>query len=155
MILNDIVQRIKDQYIQNWFSQLENYAKLDTYRTFKSTFEPQKYITCLNNWCHFYSLARFRCSAHKFAIEEGRYRNQERNNIICQQCNLHMIDNEYHFLLICPSYTELRNTHLPRYLRTWPTITKFKFLINTNSEIKIRNLATFLYHTFKKRNSQQ
>ena len=139
VILNDIVQRIKDQYIQNWFSQLENYAKLDTYRTFKSTFEqPEKYITCLNNRCHFYSLARFRCSPHKLAIEEGRYRNQERSNRICQQCNLHMIENEYHFLLICPSYTELR-----------------KVLINTNSEIKIRNIATFLYHAFKKRNSQQ
>mgnify|MGYP000225818358 FL=1 len=46
VILNDIVQRIKDQYIQNWFSQLENNAKLNTYRTFKSTFEPEKYITC-------------------------------------------------------------------------------------------------------------
>ena len=30
VILNDIVQRIKDQYIQSWFSQLENYVKLDT-----------------------------------------------------------------------------------------------------------------------------
>ena len=63
VMLNDI-----DQYIQNWFSQLENYAKLDTYRTFKSTFEPGKYITCLNNRCHFYSLAKFRCSAHTLAI---------------------------------------------------------------------------------------
>ena len=26
VILNDIVQRIKDQYIQNWFSQLGHYA---------------------------------------------------------------------------------------------------------------------------------
>ena len=65
VILNDIVQRIKDQYIQNWFSQLENYAKLYKYRTFKSTFEPEKFITFLNNRCHFYSLAIFRCSAHK------------------------------------------------------------------------------------------
>ena len=45
VIINDIVQRIKDQYIQNWFSQLISFAKLDTYRTFKSTFEPEKYIT--------------------------------------------------------------------------------------------------------------
>ena len=89
VILNDIVQRIKDQYIQNQFSQLENYAKLDTYRIFKSTFEPGNYITCLNNRCHFYSLAIFRCSAHTLAIEEGRYRNQARNNRICQPCNLY------------------------------------------------------------------
>jgi len=84
-----------------------HYAKLDTYRTFKSTFEPEKYITCLNNRCHFYSLARFRCSAHKLTIEEGRYRNQEKNSRICQHCNLNMIENKYHFLLICPFYTEL------------------------------------------------
>ena len=71
VILNDIVQRIKDQYIQNWFSQLENYAKLDTYRIFKSTFEPGNYITCLNNRCHFYSLAIFRCSAHIY-LELGQ-----------------------------------------------------------------------------------
>ena len=60
-----------------------------------------------------------------------------------------------HLKLKCPSYTELRNTHIPRYYRTWPTINKFRLLINTNSEIKIRNIATFLYHAFKKRNSQQ
>ena len=35
VILNDIVQRIKDPYIQNWFSQIEKYAKLDTNTTFK------------------------------------------------------------------------------------------------------------------------
>jgi len=64
-----------------------------------------------------------------------------------------MIENEYHFLLICPFYTELRNTHIPRYYRTWPTATEFKLLINTYSEIKIRNLATF--HAFRKRDSQQ
>ena len=51
-------------------------------------------------------------------------------------------------------YTELRNTHIPRYYKTWPTATKFKLLINTNSEIKIRYLATFLYQAFRKRNSQ-
>ena len=31
VILNDIVQRIKDQYTQNWFSKLAHYATLDTY----------------------------------------------------------------------------------------------------------------------------
>ena len=62
-----------------------------------------------------------------------------------------MIENEYYFLLVCPFYTELRNTHIPRYYRTWPTATKFNLLVNTNSEIKIRTLATCLYHAFRKR----
>ena len=42
-----------------------------------------------------------------------------------------------------PSYTELRNTHIPRYYRTWPTITKFKLLINTNAESCNFSLSCF------------
>jgi len=30
-------------------------------------------------------------------MEEGRYGHQERNSRIFQQCNLNMIENEYHF----------------------------------------------------------
>jgi len=66
-----------------------------------------------------------------------------------------MIENEYHYLLIGPFYTELRNTYIPRYYRTWPTATAFKLLLNTNSEIKLRYFATLLYHAFRKSNSQQ
>ena len=66
-----------------------------------------------------------------------------------------MIENQYHLLLICPFYSELRNTHLPRYYRTWPTTTKFELLIITKSEIKIRNIKYFLYQAIRKRNSQQ
>ena len=97
-------------------------------------------------------------TSHNLEIKLSVHKNNiivERNNRICQQCNLHMIENEYPFLLICPYYTELQNMHIPRYYRTWPTITKFNLLININSELKIRNLATFLYHAFTKRNSQQ
>ena len=44
----------------------------------------------------------------------------------------------------------LPSTHIPRYYRTWPTATKFKLLINTNSEIKTRNLATLPLSCFQK-----
>jgi len=44
VILNDIIQQIKEQFI-HWFSQLTYFAKLDnTYIIFKSTFEPEKSI---------------------------------------------------------------------------------------------------------------
>jgi len=42
-----------------------------------------------------------------------------------------MIESEYHVLLICTFYTELRNTHIPRYYRTWLAATKFELLIHT------------------------
>ena len=62
----------------------------------------------------------YRCSA-QLAVIEGRYRNQERNNRICQKCNLNGIENQSHVLPICPFCTELPNTHIPIYYITWPT----------------------------------
>ena len=32
----------------------------------------------------------------------------------CQSCNLNVVENEYHFLLVCPAYRNLRNSILPK-----------------------------------------
>ena len=37
-----VIGQIKDSYIQTWFSDLDNSAKLQCYRSFKSYFEPEK-----------------------------------------------------------------------------------------------------------------
>ena len=34
-------------------------------------------------------------------------------HIICQHCSMNMIENEYHFLLVCPKYNRLRIKYLP------------------------------------------
>lgn len=70
-------------------------------------------------------LSRFRCSSHKLAIEEGRYRNIERNERLCTKCNMKQIETEYHFLLVFPYYNDLRKTCLSRYYCTWSNINKF------------------------------
>ena len=53
-------------------------------------------------------LTRFRLSSHELHIERGRYENIPRDERICQCCNMSQIESEYHFLFVCPLYTELR-----------------------------------------------
>ena len=57
-------------------------------------------------------LAKFRCSAHNLMVEQGRFINVGRCNRICQFCNMNCIEDEYHFLLVCPVYRDLRHKYL-------------------------------------------
>ena len=41
-------------------------------------------------------------------VEEGRFRGIERNLRICSLCPMNIMEDEYHFLLVCPTYRELR-----------------------------------------------
>ena len=43
------------------------------------------------------ALSKFRVSAHNLAIEKGRHKNIPRNERKCRNCNLNVIENEYHF----------------------------------------------------------
>ena len=73
-----------------------------------------KYISCISIEKHRVAL-RFRCSAHKLDFEEGRYRNIERNNRLCQCCQMNVIEDEFHFLLVYPAYRHIRISVLPKY----------------------------------------
>ena len=91
------------------------------------------------------ALTSFRVSSHKLQIERGRHLNIPRNERICRNCNSNMIENEYHFLLICPKYSDLRNKYIKRYYFTWPTIQKFTNLMSKNSKFIVNNLSKFIY----------
>ena len=97
--LKSIIQRLYDQYFQKFYSDIRTSTKLSTYNLLKNEFVVEKYITCVTNDKHRIALTRLRCSAHKLAIEEGRFRNIDRAQRKCNMCNMGCIENEYHFYL--------------------------------------------------------
>lgn len=124
--LNYIIQRIYDQHNQCWVYSIENCIKLNTYCTFKTCFQLEPYLLKVENPRHSRALSRLRCSALSLAIEEGRYNNTGRHYRKCIFCNLNAIESEYHFVLVCPLYKELRSQLLPRYYCSRPTLTKLR-----------------------------
>jgi len=67
-------------------------------------------------------------------------------------CTGNMIENEFHFLLSCPVYSELRQKYMKRYYCTWPTIRKVTSLMTSNSKLQLLNTAKLLYFANKIRN---
>ena len=100
--ISKVIERIHDQYIQQWYQNINTSSKLESYSKYKSILEYEKYLDCIQNNKHRIALTRLRCSAHKLAIEEGRHRNVDRNNRVCTKCNMGLIECEYHFVLVCP-----------------------------------------------------
>ena len=148
-----IRQRILDTYKQTWYSEINNSSRLDAYRLFKHNFELESYLNIEMNKKYKLALTRFRTSSHSLMIETGRYDDTARNQRICQFCNMGKVEDEYHFLLVCPYYRDLRRKFLKPYFCHWPTLMKFETLLLKTSKHSVTSLSKYIYFAFQKRNS--
>ena len=54
------------------------------------------------------ALTNFRVSSHDLMIEKGRHLNISRDDRTCKYCTINTLENEYHFLPVCPHYLDMR-----------------------------------------------
>ena len=150
--INTFINRLKDQYLQDWTGAVNSSSKLNTYyNKFKLSFSYEKYLDVLNIRKFRYIYASFRSSSHDLEIEKGRYMNIERCQRLCTLCNLNIVEDEYHFLLCCETYIDLRKLYLPKKYFDNPSKHKFTILMATQNDILIKSVATYLHYAFKKR----
>ena len=89
-------------------------------------------------------LFKFRSSCLPLAIKTGRHENIPNHKRLCNYCNMNVIENEYHFLLVCPAYSVIRKQYIPRYFIQWPCLNKFYSLSNTNSLLVLKKIALYI-----------
>ena len=95
--------------------------KSRTYALFKTEWRFEPYLTCVEDRSKRVLLSKFRIGISPLRIETGRYEQVDRNHRgipekqrTCKCC-IHvsdMVENEYHFLLICPAYERERKVLL-------------------------------------------
>ena len=146
---NVIKQRIIDTYRQRWHENVSNSQQLISYYRLKQTHDFEKYLDIIKETKFRSSLTRFRVSSHYLRIESGRYENIPRENRICINCPMKVVENEYHFLLVCPMYRHLRIKYFKPYFCHWPSL--YTLMSSTNTKT-ILNLAKFIYFANKLRN---
>ena len=97
-------QIIVDKYALIWSDSLQNVSKLKTYRTFKTTFERENYITLNLNKIERSQLAQLRFGILPLRIETGRYVGESPDITPCRRCNQQTVESEMHFLFECPLF---------------------------------------------------
>ena len=93
-------------------------------------------------------------SSHKLRIETDRYsRNRmdrvQRKCLIPLNCNLNDLEDEYHFVLICPMYNDLRTTYIKKYYFRRPSLYTCVELFKSTNKPTVKNLSKYVYEAFK------
>lgn len=148
-----IKQRIFDNARQELFEILENSTKCFLYRHLVDNLTLQQYLCKYIPKRNRIALTRLRLSAHALYIETGRYRNIVRNERICRICNSEDIEDEYHFLFICPFYQVLREKRIKLYYWKKPSVFKLIQLLSTTNVKELTMLSKYIYDATQLRNS--
>ena len=80
----------------------------------KNEFLYEEYLDIVHNKNLRRYLTKVRLSSQNLKMETGRYgRNRiERNQRYSDFCNTRDIEDEYHFVCVCPAYSDLRYKHI-------------------------------------------
>ena len=61
------------------------------------------------------------------------------------QSEYNVVENEYHFVLECNIYTDLRTQYIPNYYRCMLNMYKFVDLLNVENPTIIKRLVVYIY----------
>ena len=147
--INIFKQRLIDMFTQNWICTLEGSSRYTLYREYKYTFGAEKYLSQQIPFKFRKVLIKFRAGLLNLNINEGRWKNIVLPERICPLCNSD-IENEFHFLYICPFDTHIRKKYFPTNMQTCVCMTLFTKFMQTEV-ISVTNLSYYLYHAFEER----
>jgi hypothetical protein len=151
IFLSLVKQRLRDQFMQNWHGRLENSSRALFYLNI-SNFKFQTYLDSFTNEKMCKSLSRLRVSSHRLQIEAGRWSRpvpMPINERLCSVCNI--LEDEFHFVLECRIYNDIRSKYIPAKYWRRPSMSKFIELLEIQNHEIIRNLGTYIWNAFKKR----
>lgn len=148
--LPELKNRLIDNFIGELRRGLESCSSMSLYREISETLELAPYTIKLHNRKQRNAMAKLRLSSHCLLIETGRHNGITRENRKCTLCSRNDIEDEFHFVLICPLYHELRMIYIKRYFTHTPSMFKFLELLNSSGKT-LRNLALYINKAFKMR----
>ena len=142
-IISSIDLRLKDQFKQNWFADMNISSKGLCYRIFKCDFDMEKYLSILP-----YNLAtlfcKYRCGSHRLPVETGRWQSVARNERLCHLCDSSDIGDEFHYIMSCRFFANERKQLLPLYYCRNVNIIKFQQLFTSRSNSVLAKLCKFI-----------
>lgn len=147
-----IKQRIFDQAKQEIFACFENSSKCSFCRYLISQHCLQCYLTKPIPAKFQKCISKIRLSSHILAIETGRFNRTTRNQRKCIYCNINCVEDEFHFLLVCPLYDIFRKKYIKPYFWRRPSTFKLVQLLSSENVKIMINLGKCINNSLKLRN---
>ena len=116
----------------------------------------EKYLSIDLSYICRKTIANFRCSSHNLAIEKGRHNNVEREFRFCKFClqrNVYVIEDEFHFFMVCPMYNTLRDMYFRPEWKMNINEQKFYRIMKLSDARSLLLISKFLVSAFEYRKS--
>jgi hypothetical protein len=134
---------LKDQYLHQWYTRIDNDDLYINYRMFKPNFGQDAFFTLLPNECMI-TLLKFRTTNNALPVNKLRYNNVVRGDRICTKCNVNEVGDEFHYLFVCPYFADTRKQYLPCYFWRFPNSIKYCNLFASNKKHLLLKLKHFV-----------
>ena len=110
-------QRLIDNYSQEWNTEIEKSLVLQLYKTCKTTLSYENYLDMIPKKTIDFFITRMNISAHELRIQTGRFGQNRlpRNERYCLCCKNNDVEDEYHFILKCPCFLDIRKKFIKKY----------------------------------------
>ena len=149
MFLSIFKQRVSDTFLQNWNEGIANSSRARSYSLF-SNFSYKIYLDHLSLEKFRHAISRIRMSSHRLEIERGRWHRPQSIPIDDRKCRVcGSLEDEFHFILQCSLYTDLRKKYIKPYFWKRPNVPKFVELMTSENRIIIRNLAYYVFESLQ------
>ena len=129
--------------------RISNSKKLNILMKFYRSGTRPYYVDFLKNRAETAMLSKLRISAHKLAIEGGRYMNIPKQERICTACNSGEVEDEEHFLLSCSQ----RQALCSKLIKLNYQGLNLRIILNNNNHSILKMSASFIENCFKQRES--
>ena len=106
--------RSKDQFIQKWISNKNNhkFSVSECYKSFETSFQMEHYLSLMSGHNKvLFTKPGF--NLLKFPVVTGRYEGVLYDERHCTFFNANLIGNEFHYLLVCKKFQDLRERYIP------------------------------------------
>ena len=140
-LVESVKQRLKDLYINEWQSKVDESTSCLNYRLYKDNFRIEPYLTRLPfNFRK--TLISFRTRNHRLPVEVGQWYKVAINERKCPTCNT--LGDEFHYLFRCSLFSRERARYIKHHFITNPNIIKFKQLMDVSNISELKKLCKFL-----------
>ena len=142
-------KRVIDAFLQKWNNDMNMCNYLPILKYYKINFGYEMYLDTLPSKLRSI-LTKLRLSSHELRIELDRYsRNRTPKELrYCILCNVNDVEDEYHFVLVCPAFTGLRKKYIEAYHYKNPNGFKFYELLKADKKNILYKLSKYLYEAF-------
>ena len=106
--LNNLKNLLFQNQMKEWQDHIEHKPKLNFLSSFKSTLGKEKYLMLNISRYEISLLSQLRYGILPLRVETGRFRNEKRDDRLCNMCKNNEIEDEEHFLYKCTFYSEER-----------------------------------------------